>query len=115
MVAVAPAFFGVFGDDLRYVGRFFALGHRLVNYDLLAVTAVSPEVLALSANIVTYQLVGTGEYVLGRAVVLLQLYDIFGAAAELFLKVKDILDGSTAKTIDALVIITHNAYVAVFL
>ena len=79
--------------------------------DLFTGAARGPEFFVPAFGVVGDHRVGCGQDVAGGAVVLLQ-FDHLGAG-EVFLKVKDIADIGTAKSIDRLVVVTDHAEVAV--
>ena len=56
--------------------RLSLVGSGFIHNHLFAVPLVGPEVFALSALVVFNKLVGAGENILGRAVVLLKPYNV---------------------------------------
>ena len=110
VVCQMPALLQVLTDDIRDMAGFVLLILGGIHLHLIALTVVCPQGLALALGVVLDDAVGCVEDIGGGAVVLLQT-DGLGAGIELF-KVEDILNGSAAEAVDALVVIAHNADVA---
>lgn len=110
VVCQMPALLQVLTDDIRDMAGFVLLILGGIHLHLIALTVVRPQGLALALGVVLDDAVGCVEDIGGGAVVLLQS-DGLGAGIEFF-KVENVLNGSATEAVDALVVIAHNADVA---
>ena len=79
--------------------------------NLIPRSVLRPQRLALAAHVVADHLVGSVQDILGRAVILLQADDT--GTLILRLKAENVFNIGTPETVDALVIVSHHADVAV--
>ena len=112
VVCQMPACLQVLADDIRNVAGFVLLILGSIHLYLIAFAVVRPKGLALALGVVLDDAVGCVEDIGGGAVVLLQS-DGLGAGIEFF-KVENVLNGSATEAVDALVVIAHNADVALW-
>ena len=107
MVRQMPALFQVLTDDICNVHGFVLLILGSVDLHLVTLVVPCPQGLALALGVVLDDAIGSIQDVGGGAVILLQT-DGLGAGEDA-LKVQNVLNGGTAETVDALVIVTDNA------
>ena len=107
MVRQMPALFQVLTDDICNVHGFVLLILGSVDLHLVALVVPGPQGLALALGVVLDDAVGSIQDIGGGTVILLQT-DGLGAGEDA-LKVQNVLNGGTAETVDALVIVTDNA------
>ena len=86
------------------------IAHR-EDLNRIAAAQAGPKLFSFTGPVVANHIVGCFEDMLSAPIVLLQTDR--PAAFELMLKGQNILDGGTAKTIDALVVIPDDAEIAV--
>ena len=100
----------VLADDIRDVHRLVLLVLGGVHLHLVALAVVGPQGLALALGVVLDDAVGGVQDVGGGTIVLLQPDGLCPGVA--LFKVEDVLNGSPAEAVDALVIVAHHADVA---
>ena len=100
-------------DVLRHDHRLFFIRVGRFQLKLLAVLVLREDVLRYLPLIATYQRISRLNDQLRRAIVLLQFKK--SRVGVLALEVQDIVDVGTAEGVDALCIVTYDAYLLAFL
>ena len=99
----------LFFDGICYKFSLIVIGHRSDKPDVFSFMVVCPQFLRYLSLIVTDNLVGNLQDVLGASVVLFE-FDYFNLIVILS-EEQDILDGCTPEGINGLCIITNYAYI----
>ena len=99
----------LFFDGICNKLSFIVISHRPDKSDVFTFMVVCPQFLRDLSLVVTYNLVGNLQNVLGASVILLE-FDYFNLII-IFSKKQDILDGCTPEGINGLCIITNYAYI----
>ena len=107
MVGQMSSLFQVLADHIRDVAGLVLLVLGGVHLHLIALAIAGPQGLALALGVVLNDTVRSVQDIGRRAVVLFQT-DGFGARVNA-LEIKDVLNGSAAEAVDALVIVAHHA------